>query len=691
MNVTKIRRTDFFAFALQINHLSGHQLTASGSVGEFVNSIGHGITGPAAATGGEFERDGQERITSQDGDTFAENFVGGRLAAPEIVVVHAGQIIVNQGIGMNAFDGAGEGDGIIRLAGNGFCSRQNKNGAETFSSGKKTVSHGAVERLRTGGGLGDGLIESAFNFCLTFRPVVLKIHAKCYAISGGEWQDSCRERRDFHFPCHFGKGRASFFRMFLGRYAVEGFFDEMFISSSELRPHYRRLGERFATLSKADCLQKQQAVEASFLRLGITFTVYGDEEGTERIFPFDLIPRIIPNKEWEQIEKGLTQRIVALNMFLHDIYHDQRIIKEGVIPAPYILSAKHFRREFMGFNVPQNIYIHICGTDLIRDGQGNYLVLEDNARCPSGVSYVLENRVAMKRAFPTFFESAGVRPVDSYPSDLLQTLRFIAPGGKDDPTVVLLTPGVYNSAYFEHCFLARQMGIEIVEGRDLVVRDAKVYMRTTRGLELVDVIYRRLDDDFLDPSVFRRDSVLGVPGLINAYRAGNVSLANSIGTGVADDKVIYYFVPKMIKFYLGEDPIIPNVETYLASEEKDRKYILEHLPKLVVKAANESGGYGMLIGPKASRSEIADFRKKIIAEPRNFIAQPTISLSRHPTLCDGKVEGRHIDLRPFILHGDKVRIMPGGLTRVALRKGSLVVNSSQGGGSKDTWVLYGDD
>lgn len=480
--------------------------------------------------------------------------------------------------------------------------------------------------------------------------------------------------------------------MLSGRYQTEGFFDEMFQPDGTVRPHYRRLQERFAQLSPDEFIQKKQAVDASFLRLGITFTVYGDEEGTERIFPFDLVPRIIPDKEWRILEEGLTQRITALNLFLHDVYHQQRIIKEGVIPAPYILSAKHFRREFMGFNVPRDIYIHICGTDLIRDGEGRYLVLEDNARCPSGVSYVLENRVAMKRAFPNFFEAAGVRPIDSYCSDLLQTLRYIAPGGKENPTVVLLTPGVYNSAYFEHCFLARQMGIEIVEGRDLVVREAKVFMRTTRGLQQVDVIYRRIDDDFLDPSVFRRDSVLGVPGLINAYRAGHVSLANSVGTGVADDKVIYYFVPRMIKFYLDQDPIIPNVDTYLASEQQDLKYILDHLPELVVKSANESGGYGMLIGPKSSRSEIADFRKKILAEPRNFIAQPTISLSRHPTLIDGvKVEGRHIDLRPFILYGDKVRIMPGGLTRVALRKGSLVVNSSQGGGSKDTWVLYGDD
>lgn len=465
----------------------------------------------------------------------------------------------------------------------------------------------------------------------------------------------------------------------------------MFDAEGRVRPHYRRLVERFSALNPEEFAQRQQAVELSFLRQGITFTVYGDEKGTERIFPFDLIPRIIPNKEWEKIEAGLIQRITALNMFLHDLYHDQRIIKEGIIPAPYILSARHFRREFMHTNVPKNIYIHICGTDLIRDNDGNYLVLEDNGRCPSGVSYLLENRAAMKRAFPNLFESAGVRPVDGYTAELLQSLRWIAPRGKEDPTVVLLTPGVYNSAYFEHCFLARQMGIEIVEGRDLVVRDAKVYMRTTRGLEQVDVIYRRIDDDFIDPSVFRRDSVLGVPGLINAYRAGNVALANSIGTGAADDKVIYYFVPRMIKFYLDQEPILPNVDTYLASEEKDKTYILENLSKLVVKSANESGGYGMLIGPKASKAEIADFRKKIEAEPRNFIAQPTIALSRHPTFCEGKLEGRHIDLRPYILCGEKISIVPGGLTRVALRKGSLVVNSSQGGGSKDTWVLYGDE
>ena len=378
-------------------------------------------------------------------------------------------------------------------------------------------------------------------------------------------------------------------------------------------------------------------------------------------------------------------------MFLHDIYHEQKIVKDGVIPGHYIFSGKHFRREFVNFAVPKNIYIHVCGTDLIRGADGQYMVLEDNGRCPSGVSYVLENRRALKRSFPQMFESIGVRPVDHYPQELLKMLQHIAPAGVHDPTIALLTPGAHNSAYFEHTYLAHQMGIEIVEGRDLTVRDSHVYMRTTKGFRPVHVIYRRLDDDFLDPTVFRRDSMLGVPGLIRAYRAGNVSLANSIGTGIADDKVMYYFVPKMIRYYLDQEPTIPNVPTYLASEEEDLKYILANLEKLVVKAANESGGYGMLMGPQASKAEVEEFRARIIAEPRNYIAQPMISLSRHPTHAKGAFEGRHIDLRPFILYGEKISIVPGGLTRVALRKGSLVVNSSQGGGSKDTWVLYGNE
>jgi uncharacterized circularly permuted ATP-grasp superfamily protein len=476
----------------------------------------------------------------------------------------------------------------------------------------------------------------------------------------------------------------------LANYGVNGFFDEMLGREGGVLPHYEKLWNAFSRLAPEDFTTKRHAVDLAFLRQGVTFNVYGDSRGTERIFPFDLVPRIIPAKEWELLERGLVQRITALNLFLHDIYHQQHILNDGVIPAHYVLSGKHFRRELVNFEVPKDIYMHVCGTDLIRNEKGEYLVLEDNGRCPSGVSYVLENRRAMKRAFHGMFESVGVRPVDHYPQELLKTLLHIAPTGVAYPRVVLLTPGVGNSAYFEHTYLARQMGIEIVEGRDLLVRDEHVFMRTTKGLQPVHVIYRRLDDDFLDPTVFRRDSLLGVPGLISAHRAGNVSLANALGTGIADDKVMYYFVPRMIQYYLDQDPILPNVPTYLASEEADLAHILAHLDQLVVKAANESGGYGMLMGPRASRAEIEEFRDRAQADPRNYIAQPMISLSCHPTFVDGGFEGRHVDLRPFILYGEKVVVVPGGLTRVALRKGSLVVNSSQGGGSKDTWVLYGD-
>ncbi|MBL9188587.1 MAG: circularly permuted type 2 ATP-grasp protein [Opitutaceae bacterium] len=456
------------------------------------------------------------------------------------------------------------------------------------------------------------------------------------------------------------------------------------------RPHYHRLAERLGRLPEDEFNRRRAAVDSAFLRRGVTFTVYNDTQGTERIFPFDLIPRIIPDHEWRRIEAGLIQRLHALNLFLDDVYHGQKCLKDKIVPAALILGAKHFRREFMNFSVPRGIYVHICGSDLIRDAQGNYLVLEDNLRCPSGASYMIENRAAMRRAFPNLFQSYGVRPVESYGDDLLKAMLHLAPG-KDKPNVVLLTPGVFNSAYFEHCFLARQMGIPIVEGRDLVVRDAHVYMRTTAGLVPVDVIYRRIDDDFLDPTVFRADSMLGVPGLVNAYRAGHVALANSIGTGVADDKVIYAYVPKLIKYYLGEEPLLPNVNTYLASEPLDRKFILENIEKLVVKSANEAGGYGMLIGPHSTKAECESFRAQVAANPRNFIGQDPIQLSRSPTWCDGKLEGRHIDLRPYILYGEKITVTPGGLTRVALRKGSLVVNSSQGGGSKDTWVLKGDE
>jgi uncharacterized circularly permuted ATP-grasp superfamily protein len=480
-------------------------------------------------------------------------------------------------------------------------------------------------------------------------------------------------------------------RSLFNGYERGNFFDEMMNASAEVLPHYRKFHHLFGKLSREEFDSRRHSVDLAFLRQGVTFNVYGDARGTERIFPFDLVPRIIPATEWEVIERGLTQRITALNLFLHDIYHEQRIVKDGVIPAHYVFSGKHFRREFVNFAVPKDIYIHICGTDLIRGDDGQYMVLEDNGRCPSGVSYVLENRRAMKRTFPGMFESIGVRPVDHYPQELLKMLQYITPAGVADPTIVLLTPGAHNSAYFEHTYLARHMGIEIVEGRDLLVRDAHVFMRTTKGLQPVHVIYRRLDDDFLDPTVFRRDSMLGVPGLVHAYRSGNVSLANSIGTGIADDKVMYYFVPHMIKYYLDQEPIIRNVPTYLASEEEDLKFILDNLPKLVVKAANESGGYGMLMGPQASKEEIDQFYRRVEADPRNYIAQPMISLSRHPTHVDGHFEGRHIDLRPYIIYGEKITIVPGGLTRVALRKGSLVVNSSQGGGSKDTWVLYGNE
>jgi uncharacterized circularly permuted ATP-grasp superfamily protein len=470
-------------------------------------------------------------------------------------------------------------------------------------------------------------------------------------------------------------------------YEVGPYFDEMFDEGGGVRPHYEQLFDRFNELEPDELDRKRLLADEAYLNQGVTFTVYKGDEGTERIFPFDIIPRLIPGKEWAHIERGLVQRLTALNLFLKDIYHEQRILKEGKIPAEIILSSKHFRREFMGFNVPKDVYIHVCGTDLIRDRDGSYVVLEDNGRCPSGVSYLLENRQAMKRVFPRFFNKYTVRSVDHYPQELLNVLRYVTPDGKDDPTVVVLTPGVYNSAYFEHSFLARSMGIEIVVGADLVVRDHKVFMKTTRGLKQVDVIYRRLDDDFLDPEVFRPDSVLGVPGLVEAYRRGNVSLANTIGTGVADDKVVYYYVPQMIKFYLGEDPILPNVETYLSAVDADRKYILENLSQMVVKAANESGGYGMLIGPHAEKDEIEKFRQAILEDPRGYIAQPVIQFSRSPSICSEGVEGRHVDLRPYVLCGEDIKIVPGGLTRVALRKGSLVVNSSQGGGSKDTWVL----
>lgn len=476
------------------------------------------------------------------------------------------------------------------------------------------------------------------------------------------------------------------------KYDSGPFFDEAFDADGKPRPHYQHLIDRLREMTPEEFHQKREAVDLAFLQQGITFTVYGEESSTERVFPFDLMPRIIPKKEWDHLSAGLEQRITALNLFLNDVYHDQKIVKDKVFPEEILKSGKHFRKEILGVKVPKDIYIHICGTDLIRDDKGEYLVLEDNGRCPSGVSYMLENRQSMKRAFPRFFPRSGVRSVLDYPDHLLAALKNIAPVGVDNPTVAVLTPGVYNSAYFEHCFLARQMGVEIVEGRDLVVEnDDRVYMKTTEGLKRVDVLYRRIDDDFIDPEVFRKDSMLGVRGLVRAYVKGNIGLANALGTGIADDKVTYCFVPDMIKYYLGEDAILPNVETWLPYREDDMKYVMENMEKLVVKAANEAGGYGMLIGPHATQAEVDEFRVLVKNNPRDFIAQTPISLSRHPTYCDGDFDGRHIDLRPYIVCGETTKIIPGGLTRVALKKGSLVVNSSQGGGSKDTWVTNYDD
>jgi uncharacterized circularly permuted ATP-grasp superfamily protein len=471
------------------------------------------------------------------------------------------------------------------------------------------------------------------------------------------------------------------------QYDLNKFYDEMFVSPGEPRPHYNVLHKELGEMTAEDLSEHRKVADASFLYQGITFTVYGQESGIERIFPFDLVPRIIPHKEWQQLEKGLAQRVLALNLFLQDVYNEQRILREKRIPAELVFSAKHFRREMMNVTPALGVYAHIVGTDIVRGGDGQYYVLEDNLRSPSGVSYMLENRQVMKRTFPKLFARYGVLPVEHYPEQLLNMLRAVAPHGYSDATVVLLTPGIYNSAYFEHTFLARQMGIEIVEGRDLVAHNNKIYMRTTRGLQLVDVIYRRIDDDYLDSLAFHKDSALGVAGLLNAYRAGNVTLANAIGTGVADDKAVYAYVPEMIRFYLKEDPLLNNVPTYVGLNHSECDYILNNLDQLVVKAVNESGGYGMLIGPHSTKKEREQFRRRISANPRNYIAQPTLALSRHPTLLDDKLYGCHIDLRPYTLYGDKITVVPGGLTRVALRKGSLVVNSSQGGGSKDTWVL----
>jgi uncharacterized circularly permuted ATP-grasp superfamily protein len=471
-------------------------------------------------------------------------------------------------------------------------------------------------------------------------------------------------------------------------YLIDSAYDEMFDSEGRSRPQYNTLYQRILDLTAEELSHRQQAADLSFLHQGITFTVYGRTEGTERIFPYDLLPRIITAAEWETIERGLTQRIRALNLFLKDIYSEAKILADGIVPPELIYSSHHFRREMRGLKIAKDRYVSVCGTDLVRLPSGEFVVLEDNLRVPSGVSYMLANRQVTKHVFPRMFSNYGVRPVEDYGRVLLSTLQYLAPEGRPDPTVIILTPGVYNSAYFEHTFLARQMGIELVEGRDLVIHDNIVYMRTTAGLRRVDVIYRRIDDDFIDPLTFNPDTMLGVPGLFNAYRAGNVALANAIGTGVADDKAFYYYVPAIIRYYMGEDPILNNVETYLMSDEKQRSYALANLDKLVVKAVGESGGYGMLIGPHSTREQQQEFRERITANPRNYIAQPTLRLSRAPCFAENEVEACHVDLRPYILFGDDVTIIPGGLTRVALQRGSLVVNSSQGGGSKDTWVLY---
>jgi uncharacterized circularly permuted ATP-grasp superfamily protein len=466
------------------------------------------------------------------------------------------------------------------------------------------------------------------------------------------------------------------------------FYDEMFEGAGLPRRCYESLLKAIERVDPIELRAYQSAADLSFLHQGVTFTVYGRDEGTERVFPYDLLPRMIDGGEWTTIERGLAQRIAALNMFLEDIYHKGRILDDKVVPRSLVLSCRHFRREMRGVRVPRGVYIAVVGTDLVRLPDGRFAVLEDNLRVPSGVSYMLANRQVMKRILPRLFHDHGVRPIDNYGQALLATLKALAPGNRPDPTIVLLTPGVYNSAYFEHTYLARLLGIELVEGRDLFVHKNVVYMRTTGGPKRVDVIYRRIDDDFIDPLIFRADSILGVPGLFSAYRAGNVALANAIGTGVADDKAVYAYVPKIIRYYLAEDPILPNVETYLCSDPLQRAHVLENLDSLVVKAVGESGGYGMLIGPQSTAPQREEFAERINAEPRNYIAQPTLALSRAPCFIDGRVEPRHVDLRPYILYGDKITIVPGGLTRVALTRGSLVVNSSQGGGSKDTWVLF---
>jgi uncharacterized circularly permuted ATP-grasp superfamily protein len=464
-------------------------------------------------------------------------------------------------------------------------------------------------------------------------------------------------------------------------------YDEMFTANAEVRTHYQDFSRWLEAQAPERLQNKRAEADLIFRRVGITFAVYGEESGTERLIPFDMVPRIITAAEWKTLEAGLRQRVTALNMFLKDIYNDQKVLATGLIPHEQIFNNEQYRPEMQGVQLAGDIYAHIAGVDVVRAGEGEFYVLEDNLRVPSGVSYMLENRKMMMRLFPDLFARNRVAPVEHYPDYLLENLRSVSPQNSDDPTVVVLTPGMYNSAYFEHAFLAQQMGIELVEGKDMFVEGEMLYMRTTQGPKRVDVIYRRLDDDFLDPLAFREDSQLGVPGLLSVYRAGNVTLANAIGTGVADDKSIYPYVPDLIRFYLSEEPIIHNVPTWQCRKPDDLKEVLSRLPELVVKEVHGAGGYGMLVGPASTKQEIEDFRKKLIADPAKFIAQPTLALSTCPTFVESGLAPRHIDLRPFVLSGSKMSLIPGGLSRVALREGSLVVNSSQGGGTKDTWVL----
>ena len=465
------------------------------------------------------------------------------------------------------------------------------------------------------------------------------------------------------------------------------FYDEMYSDATTARPHYREFGNWLERQPPHVIEQKRAEAELIFRRVGITFAVYGDNAGKERLIPFDIIPRVIDALEWAKLQAGLVQRVSALNLFLHDIYHDQNILKAGIIPPEQIMHNAQYRPAMQGIDVASNIYAHIAGVDIVRAGEGEFYVLEDNLRVPSGVSYMLENRKMMMRLFPELFARNRIAPVEHYPDLLLENLRSVAPQGVTDPNVVVVTPGMHNSAYFEHAFLAQQMGVALVQGQDMFVSDNTVFMRTTRGPKRVDVLYRRIDDDYLDPRAFRADSTLGVPGLMAVYRAGRVSLANAIGTGVADDKSIYPFVPAMIRFYLGQEPILNNVPTYQCRKKEDLAYTLAHLPELVVKEVHGAGGYGMLVGPASSKVEIEAFRQRILAKPEGYIAQPTLALSACPTYVEAGVAPRHIDLRPFVLSGKTVTMVPGGLTRVALQEGSLVVNSSQGGGTKDTWIL----